>query len=255
MHYLKTLTEIIALTVIFTLEGIFPFFEGRTERFPHAFKNIFIGILNLTCISLWASSLMVWTIQWSGQNSFGLLHRLHLNQWAVFAVGFVLFDFWMYAWHVTNHKIRFFWRFHRMHHSDLQVDSTTALRFHPGEIALSFLARLAVVPLLGLEWIHLIIYETCLQPIIIFHHSNVALPEKWDRIVRAVIVTPNMHRVHHSQKIDETNSNYASIFSVWDRLMRTFRKRQDPKTLEYGLPEFPEKQWQSIPGMLRTPFI
>jgi sterol desaturase/sphingolipid hydroxylase (fatty acid hydroxylase superfamily) len=173
--------------------------------------------------------------------------------WAETVAALILFDLWMYLWHRANHQIRFLWRFHRMHHSDNQVDATTALRFHTGELILSSILRLAVVPLLGISLSQLILYETLLQPIIIFHHSNVALPEKIDRIFRALIVTPNMHRVHHSMVNQETNSNYSSIFSFWDRIGQSFRRRIDLLTLRYGLSDFPEETWQTVVGMLKTP--
>ena len=141
-----------------------------------------------------------------------------------------------------------------MHHSDLEVDATSALRFHTGEIVFSSLLRLTVIPLIGMQLIHLLIYEVCLQPIIIFHHSNVALPETVDRMIRAVIVTPNMHRVHHSQVREETDSNYSSIFSFWDRFIKSFRRRQDSRTLVYGLPYLQQEEWQNFWGLLKTPF-
>jgi len=154
--------------------------------------------------------------------------------------------------HNANHRVPFLWRFHRMHHTDMEMDSTSAIRFHTLEIVFSSCLRLAVAPLLGIEFTHLFVYEICLQPVIIFHHSNIAFPEKWDRILRALIVTPNMHRVHHSLETYETNSNYSSVFSVWDRLAGTFRKREDMATLTFGLKEFREPYCQehSLPTWL-----
>ena len=246
--------EIISLGLIFWLEGIFPLFHGRKERFRHARRNLGVGILNGLVISLGFAALTLKSIQIAENNSWGLLHQIYWNPFAEGVAAFILFDLWMYVWHRANHQIPFLWRFHRMHHSDLELDSTSALRFHTGEIIFSSLLRLIVIPLIGMQFIHLLIYEICLQPVIIFHHSNVALPEKLDRIFRAVIVTPNMHRVHHSQIRDETDSNYSSIFSFWDRMIRSFRKRKDARTIVYGLPYLQEKEWQSLLGMLRTPF-
>src|SRR5262249_16765576 len=143
--------------------------------------------------------------------------------------------------------------FHRMHHSDPDLDVTTALRFHFGEITISSALRLAVVPLLGLTLWQVILYETILLPVIAFHHSNVALPERFHRILRAARVSPNMHRVHHSDWQPETDSNYASIFSWWDRLGRTFRRREDVRTLRYGLREFDGEEWQGLWGLVKTP--
>ena len=130
-------------------------------------------------------------------------------------IAFILFDVWMYVWHRINHRVPFFWAFHRMHHTDLSVDSTTAFRFHTGEIVLSSLMRLAVIPLIGINLNVLMLYEICLQPIIILHHSN----------------------------------------SLWDRLGKTFQKRSEFKTLVFGLPEFTLKSSQSFFGMVKTPFF
>ncbi len=135
------------------------------------------------------------------------------------------------------------------------MDSTSAFRFHAGEIIFSTIARLGVILLLGLELKHPLVYETIIQPFIMFHHSNVAFPERWDRVLRALIVTPNMHRTHHSDLAEETNSNYSTLFSFWDRIGRTFRLRTDPKTLQYGVRGLSTPAWQSFAGMIRTPFV
>ena len=251
----KFFVEAASLALIFSLEGLFPLFKGRQARLKHGLKNLSIGVLNGLAVSFLFSSLIVWALAWSEARSFGLLRLLSLNAAMETALAFLLFDLWMYGWHRANHAVPFLWRFHRMHHSDIELDSTSALRFHLGEILLSSALRLAVLPLLGLKLIHLFIYEICLQPVILFHHSNAALPEKWDRVFRALIVTPNMHRVHHSIESSETNSNYSSVFSFWDRLVQTFRKREDARSLEYGLPYFREPEWQSVAGMLKTPFV
>lgn len=159
----------------------------------------------------------------------------------------------MYLWHRGNHTIPFLWRFHRMHHSERQLDATSAARFHPGEIFLSGIARLAVVPLLGMTLPQLIVYETALFPIIVLHHSNVRLPRWLDRGLLALIVTPAMHRVHHSRWRPETDSNFGSVFPHWDRLFRSFRLRADARTVALGLDEFAEPRWQTVSGMLTTP--
>ncbi len=252
---IRPIVEIIALAFILWLEGLWPLFEGRRNRLKHALPNLGVGILNGLLIVLVFSSITVHVMSWTVESSFGLLNQIHGTAAAKSLLAFLLFDFWMYGWHMANHKVPFLWRFHRMHHSDLELDSTSALRFHPGEIIFSSLLRLAIIPLIGINFTQLLIYEICLQPVILFHHSNVALPEKIDRIFRAVIVTPNMHRVHHSQIQAETDSNYSSIFSFWDRIGRTFRKREDPRALVYGLPYFQETRWQTLSGLIKTPFV
>jgi sterol desaturase/sphingolipid hydroxylase (fatty acid hydroxylase superfamily) len=227
--------------------------ERRWARLRHAARNLAVGGLNLVVIGLGFSGATAFVAAWAQQAHFGLLNGWSGPLWAQLAAALVLFDAWMYLWHRANHALPFLWRFHRMHHSDPAVDVSTALRFHVGEITLSSLLRLAVIPLLGLRLWQIILYETILLPVIAFHHSSVALPERWDRRLRLVIVSPNMHRVHHSDWQPETDSNFSSIFSWWDRLGRSFRLRPDVRDLQYGLREFDGDQWQSLWGLLRTP--
>jgi sterol desaturase/sphingolipid hydroxylase (fatty acid hydroxylase superfamily) len=135
------------------------------------------------------------------------------------------------------------------------MDTTTALRFNPGELVLSTFVRLPVIILIGMSFTEVVLFETLLNISALFHHSNQAIPEKWDRVLRTVIVTPNMRRVHHSVELFETNSNYPSLLSLWDRLFRSFRRRENMRTLALGLPRFREEKWQKILGFLVTPFV
>jgi len=251
---MRLVSEIVILCLVFGLEQLFPLFKGRKHRARHALSNLAMGALNGAASMLLFSSATIVVMSWAAANSFGLRYQWNLHPWLTSAIVFGLFDFWMYLWHRANHRLSFLWRFHRTHHSDIELDCTTALRFHFGEIAFSSLLRLLVIPLIGVRYYELLLYELILQPIIIFHHSNVALPEKIDRMLRVFIVTPNMHRIHHSQIQVETDSNYSSVFSLWDRLARTFKKRRDTSMIVYGLPYLREPGWQSLAGMLKTPF-
>ena len=251
---LRFAVELLVLGTIFSLESATPLFERDFNgRIAHAFPNLFFGIFNSAVIAYLFSALTLQAIRWSAGHSFGLLYQVNMPIGLKTFFGFLIYDGWMYAWHRANHTMPFFWRFHRMHHSDPALDVTSALRFHTGEIIFSSILRVLVLMALGMSAVQLMVYEICLQPVILFHHSNIRLPEKIDRIVRTVIVTPNMHRVHHSVDISETNSNYASVFSFWDRIFRTFRKREDVRKINFGLPDFKAADWQSIGGMFRTP--
>jgi sterol desaturase/sphingolipid hydroxylase (fatty acid hydroxylase superfamily) len=241
------------LLVLWLLETWLPVFVDRPHRLRHAFRNLVMAGINLAVMGLVFAAAAAGVAAWAEAAPFGLLHWLAVPLWVEIPLALVLFDAWMYLWHRANHAISFLWRFHRMHHTDPEVDVTTALRFHVGEIILSSSLRLGVIPLLGLHLWEVILYETLLLPVIAFHHSNVALPEPWDRRLRLVIVSPNMHRVHHSDWQPETDSNFASIFSWWDRLGRSFRLRPDVRTLHYGLREFDGDEWQRPAGLLRTP--
>jgi sterol desaturase/sphingolipid hydroxylase (fatty acid hydroxylase superfamily) len=133
------------------------------------------------------------------------------------------------------------------------MDVTTANRFHIGEIALSSVLRVPVIALLGIQLWELALYELAMFTVVQLHHANIALPAWFDRAMRAVIVTPFMHKVHHSRWQPETDSNYSSLFSFWDRLFRTFRLRDDPRTLQFGLQEFDGQENHTLTGLLATP--
>src|SRR5262249_24161181 len=154
---------------------------------------------------------------WTEQNQLGLLNALDLRVPLGFILAFVLLDGWMYVWHRANHTIPLLWRFHRMHHSDRHMDVTTATRFHLGEHIGASVMRLGLIPLLGFDVWHLIVYDTAVIAITQFHHADISLG-KWDDCLRPFIVTPYMHKVHHSDQRPETNSNYSTVFSFWDRL-------------------------------------
>lgn len=250
----KLTISIAAFFVVFLLENIWPLFHRDQSRWRHDFRNIAIFIINSVILSLIFSSLTFLVIMRVQENALGLFHIWTVSDPWRFALTFLLFDFWMYVWHVLNHRIPFLWRFHRMHHSDPALDATSALRFHTGELIFSSIVRLGVIVLLGMRIMDLIIYETVMMPVIYLHHSNFFMPAWLDKILRQVIITPRVHWVHHSVVWEETNSNYGTIFSWWDRLWRTFRLRDDPRTIEFGLTQMKAEEWQTLTGMLKTPF-
>ena len=141
-----------------------------------------------------------------------------------------------------------------MHHADRELSASSGLRFHTGEIVLSSIARLAVLPLLGMTVAQVLVYEAVLLPVILFHHGNVGVPARADRWLRWLIVTPWMHWVHHSDYQPETDSNYSSVFSFWDRVFGSFRLVGDPRTLTLGLEEMERSDWATLPGMVAMPF-
>lgn len=234
-----------------------PFFaqfaSASAERARHALRNLALGGLNaalngLICVGFW------WAVaHWATLHGFGLLRWVQVPAWAHLLSAFILLDLWMYGWHRLNHRIPFLWRFHRVHHSDPAMDVTTASRFHFGEIAMSCLVRVPVIALLGVGLWELVLYETVMFAVVQLHHANVKLPDPLERALRLFIVTPYMHKVHHSNWQPETDSNYSSLFSFWDRLFRTFRLRDDPHTLRFGLNELEAAHHQTLVGLLATP--
>lgn len=248
------IVQLIALALCLWAESFFPLFMDRKGRLRlvHVARNVTLGLINGVVITLWFSALVASSAQWSSIHRFGLLHWLPLPPEVHRIAGFIAFDLWMYGWHRANHLMPFLWRFHRVHHSDAALDTSSAYRFHMGEMLISTILRLAVIPLLGIPLKELVLYEIILQPVILFHHSNIALPEVWDRWLRILVVSPNMHRVHHSDLPMETNSNYSSIFSFWDRLLWTYRQRE-VATVQFGLKEFRDPRWETLGGILTLP--
>lgn len=231
----QKLIPVFVLVLIWTLESVIPFIHGRSHRLQHAGRNLGLGLFNSALTGLVMLLLLTATIAWTENSQFGLLHLLALPDFAATILAIFLLDGWMYLWHRANHMIPFLWSLHAVHHSDREMDVTTAVRFHPGEALISAGLRLIVVALSGLSLTHILLYDTLLIIVIFLHHSNINLPLFLDKRLRVVITTPSLHRVHHSTITQETNSNFGSVFSFWDRLARTFRLRDDQTTIVYGV--------------------
>lgn len=251
----KTIVAACALCVLWLAEHRFPFFlefwSQKHDRLRHDARNLALGLMNAVLAVALTGTLLV-AVEVSFSES-GLLRWLSWPAVATTFVALVILDFWMYVWHRLNHSVPFLWRFHRMHHSDPSMDASTGVRFHTGEILMSGLARAALLPVLGLSLWQMALYDALLLPVVLFHHSNVRFPRWLDYGLTLCVVTPAMHRVHHSRWRPETNSNFASILPIWDRLFRSFRLREDARTIHLGLDEFDDQQWQTFWGMVKTP--
>ncbi|MGE0133087.1 MAG: sterol desaturase family protein [Blastocatellales bacterium] len=254
-NYMPTVLVAGGLILLWTLESWIPAAKDRRDRMRHAARNLTLGLINAVALALFAAPLISWVAGWAEESGLGLLRLFNLPPLASTIAAVLLMDAWMYLWHRANHEIPFLWRFHRAHHSDPEMDATTAIRFHAGEILISSALRLAVIPLLGISLWQLLVYESLLLPVILFHHSNVNFPEKLDRRLRFALVSPAIHRVHHSRASVEFNSNYSSVFSFWDRIAGTFRLRRDGQPVKFGLDEYEGERWQKTPGLLITPFV
>ncbi len=243
------------LAALWVFEALMPMFHFKGGRLKHDLSNIALGVMNAILGGVVFAGLVFTVTTWASAEQFGLLHWFTLNPLLEMGIGLLLFDCWQYSWHRINHVIPFLWRFHAVHHSDAAMDASSAVRFHAIEIFYSGAIRLLVLPLIGLTIEHLLIYELILLPIILFHHSNINLSARLDKILRVFIVTPQMHWVHHSHIKQETNSNYASLLSAWDRLFGSFRLRDDPENIRFGLGDrFDNTAWDNVIGLLKQPF-
>ncbi|MCC7424368.1 MAG: sterol desaturase family protein [Planctomycetaceae bacterium] len=241
-------------TLFWTWETFWPFIAPAEHRLRHAGRNVAIAIANRLMLAILFGSAIVGVVQISAQREWGLLRQSGMSQGFQFLMALLLLDGWMYVWHRANHRIPFLWRFHRMHHSDRSMDVTTATRFHIGEHLISSLLKLGLIPLFGLSLGHLLLYETLVVGITMFHHANISLG-RCDAWLRWILVTPFMHKVHHSREHVETDSNFSTVFSVWDHLARSYRMRTDCATIAFGLQDLADADWQTIKGMLITPLV
>jgi sterol desaturase/sphingolipid hydroxylase (fatty acid hydroxylase superfamily) len=254
----QVLAAVIGLIILMLVEQAHPFFDffkgSLREKGRHLVANMALGLTNAILISVLFVGAWLWASNWAYEHQFGILNWLGLPLWAHATGAVLLMDFWMYLWHVMNHKIPLFWRFHRVHHADANMDVTTASRFHTGEIVFSSFLRIGIIIVTGLYLWELLLYETLMFAVVQFHHANIALPEKLDKALRMIIVTPAMHKVHHSRWQPETDSNYSSLFSFWDRIGKTFRLHNPLNTLRIGLDEFDSEEDRKVKGLFMMPF-
>jgi sterol desaturase/sphingolipid hydroxylase (fatty acid hydroxylase superfamily) len=235
---------VLALLVLWeTVQPFLPLF-GRgpyatRDRVVHGARNIVIGLVNGAVARFGFLGLWIASMEWSRDHAVGLLHWIAAPVWLRWTLAILLLDFWTYAWHRLNHTVPGLWRFHRLHHSDRQMDATTANRFHIGEIVLSSITRVPVLALLGCSVEQFAVYEVALFAVVQFQHANIGLPDTLDRVLRVAIVTPHLHKVHHSVVVAEQNANFSSLFSWWDRAARTWRLAPDLTAIVFGVDDVP----------------
>jgi sterol desaturase/sphingolipid hydroxylase (fatty acid hydroxylase superfamily) len=237
-------------TILWSLESLVPLYHVGTGRLRRALPNVGLTVL-LLLTNLSLSFLVASVASFAISHRIGVLFLLQLPAWANALIGVVALDLLAYVAHVLMHKAPFAWRFHRVHHSDEAVDVTTAFRQHPGETLWRVLWQLPAIVLFGLPLPIVVLYLTVSAANTQLEHANIRLPETVDRWLRILFVTPNMHKVHHSRLQPETDSNYANIFSVWDRAFGTYTSRIDLLSLRYGLDDLGRT---SFVALLRMPF-
>lgn len=189
------------------------------------------------------------------RKKWGLLKIFRLPRSVETILAVVLLDYTLYIWHFLTHRSKFLWRFHRIHHADLDLTASTAVRFHFGEISLSVLFRAGQIILIGVSPQALRIWQTALFASIFFHHSNVRLSKKFEKKLQMIITTPRLHGIHHSDETQQRDSNWSSGLSVWDRLHGTFRDDVRQAEIRIGVEEFQNPAQVSLAKMLAAPFL
>jgi sterol desaturase/sphingolipid hydroxylase (fatty acid hydroxylase superfamily) len=248
------LLELVVLCgVLWAVESVVPLYGYPGGRLRHGFPNVALTAL-LVLTNLVLSFGSAGLVAFAQERRFGSAFLHPLSPTVTVVVGVVVLDLLAYVAHVLLHKSALGWRFHRVHHCDPRVDVTTAFRQHPGETIWRIAWQLAGTLALGLPLWALAVYLVLSTTNAELEHANVRVSERLDRWLRLVVVTPHMHKVHHSRDASETDSNYSNIFSVWDRLFGTYTARTDLGGLRYGLDGVDGERAATLRGLLGLPF-
>lgn len=247
---------VFALLILFLilLEQKFSLRRKTQLLLPRLIINLSLSILSYLIVLFVIFPAQSKTLEITIANNFGLVNLINLPSFPSALFAFLLMDLAFYYWHRLNHIIPFLWRFHNIHHFDPDLDVTTAFRFHFIEIGFSTLFRIIQISLIGISPLVFFIYETAFTANTIFQHSNIKLPIKLERILNKIIVTPRMHGIHHSNYKEETNSNYSTVFSFWDRLHKTITLNIPQSEIKIGVPGYSDKSDNKLINVLTHPF-
>lgn len=253
-----------AFALLFAAMAVFELVSPRLERdeMRGAWRsrrwmtNVSMVVISSVCLRVIFPLAAVGIALWAEEAGYGLFNWLEVPAWIAGIVAFIVLDFAVWLEHWASHRIPLLWRIHRMHHADNGFDFTTALRFHPLEIVLSMFWKALIVLLIGAPAVAVLIFEIVLNGTSMFNHANGRLPDALDRRLRLVLVTPDMHRVHHSSETRETNANYGFNFPFWDRLFGTYvpQPRLGHEKMEIGLKQYRGRDSAQLGWSLLLPF-
>jgi sterol desaturase/sphingolipid hydroxylase (fatty acid hydroxylase superfamily) len=255
VNYHRTPLIVVGIfTLLLVLERFFPLRKRTCVLIGRVLVNLSISALAFFVAAVLVRPAAQATLHWATAKTFGVIHLLPLPPLFAFALSFLLMDLGFYYWHIANHRIPFLWRFHNVHHIDPDLDVSTGFRFHFGEVTMSVAFRVVQVSLIGLSGWAFAAYELVFQANTLFHHSNLRLPIRFERLLNKVLVTPRMHGIHHSQVRRENNSNFGVVFPWWDRLHRTLGLNIPQAEIAIGIAGYSQPQDNELRNALLMPF-
>lgn len=250
-------TVFIGLFIFFAFaEFRFPLSQRKTSRPYQWLTNLAFAIINSLLLKLLIPLLAVGVAAYAAEHQLGLFNVINIPTGISFILALLLLDLIIYCQHVLFHKVPLLWRLHRMHHTEIRLDVSSALRFHPIEILLSMLIKMIFVLLLGAPVAAVIVFEILLNGFALFNHSNLKLPKNVDYLLRKLVVTPEVHWIHHSPIVKETNSNYGFNLIIWDKLFATYisQPRVEYNKMQQGLFQFGLQKSLTLSELLLLPF-
>lgn len=245
---------VVLFIILFFLETKFQLRKSVQARWFRLLVNAIVAIPSFALLRFMFIPVLVWLAAENQNWRFGLTFLLPWPEWMKGIIAFLLLDYLNYAWHILLHKFHFLWRFHLVHHTDLDLDVSTAFRFHFGEIIGSVFFRGAAVMFIGTSPALVLIYEIVFEAATQFHHCNTKLPIRIEKWINYIFVTPRMHGIHHSIIKKEADSNFSVIFSFWDRLHHTVRLNIPQDEIVIGMPSYADEKELTIGRLLMLPF-
>ena len=254
MKWLSGVLSVGTFAVLYFFERRRPLRPQLEQKEIQTARNLAIAAAAGLALNLFEKPVAEKLTRFVEKKHFGLLKIFHLPKFLEITLAVILLDYTLYVWHVLTHKLPFLWRFHQIHHADLDLTASTAIRFHFGEITISVLFRAGQILLIGVSPKALKIWQAALFLSVLFHHSNVKLSEKFERKLQKIITTPRLHGIHHSIEEAEMNSNWSSGLTVWDLLHGTFRNDVSQNEIRIGVREFETFEKVELQKMLIEPF-
>lgn len=241
-------------SIFLIFEYVRPYRQPSVSKTKRLLTNISLTLLNSAILSLLFAAATINSALHVSANHLGILNSFSLPFWQRVFLSVMFMDLVFYVWHLLNHKVPLLWRFHRVHHSDLNMDVSTASRFHIGELAVSSCLKIGLIYLIGANVVSVILFETLLGLTAQFQHSSLRVPLWFESIFYLLFVPPSMHRIHHSVVIRQRDTNYGTIFSIWDRLVGTLLKDVDQRNIVIGLGPYRKPEGLGLLSLLAMPF-
>jgi len=244
-----------AFLLLLIVETLRPLRPAREPKLRRLGRNLAVAGIAAATMELLQIPILLPVARWAAAHDFGLLRQIPLPGAVRTAAAVVLLDYTLWFWHFANHRVPFLWRFHSVHHVDRDMDVSTGVRFHFGELGLSVFVRAAQVALIGADPPAVVLWQSLLFITVLFHHSNTRLPPGLERVLVRFVVTPRMHGIHHSNYRNETDSNWSSLFSAWDFLHRTAFLDVPQDEVTIGVPAYGRPEQVTLGKILALPFV
>jgi sterol desaturase/sphingolipid hydroxylase (fatty acid hydroxylase superfamily) len=251
---IKSAGFVLSFALVFAVQALAPYRRAGRPVTGNWRQNVPLAALNTVIMSLVCGACLCTAARWAEGRGVGLFHVAAVPEWVAAAATVLVLDFLLWGWHLANHRLKWLWRFHRVHHSDLDFDISTSLRFHAGELLLSLPLKLATIVLLGAPPVAILAFEVAFGLFNMFVHGNIRMAPRVEALLSALFVLPAVHRLHHSVRPEEHGRNFGTVLSLWDRWLGTWAPGSSRDAVTTGLPEFVGRERLSLARCLLLPF-